>query len=158
MKKEILNNMKLINVSTKHMKLLFTWANDKLVRSNALNENEIIWEAHVNWFLNRVNSKFTKMYILEDKGNNIGQIRFDYNKDSYYWVISYSIDVNYRGMGYGSKIIQKGLEIMNRENILAIVKTTNIPSQKIFKRVGFLKSKTMTDNDLITYVLERDQS
>ena len=43
--------------------LLFGWVNDKDVRLNSINQDTIIWENHLKWIANRLNSKDTYIYI-----------------------------------------------------------------------------------------------
>ncbi len=126
------------NIVKKDCKLLFDWANDPDVRNNALNTTNIMWNNHLNWFLDKLVNPDTYIYILERKGIAIGQIRFDREDD--YWKLDYSIDKKYRRMGIGSKIIKLGLEKIEGE-VKAWVKLDNIASRKVFQKLGFRESK-----------------
>ena len=118
-------------------KLFFDWANDPLVRKNAFNSELIVWEKHLNWFMDKLESTCTQLYILTDSCNSsIGQIRIDLIDGI--WEIDYSIDPQYRGRGYGKKIIELLLHKISSNSILkGIVKNTNIASLKVFKDLGF---------------------
>lgn len=128
------------------VELFFNWVNDPDVRRNALNQENISWENHVNWFNNKINNSETQMYILYFGVIPLGQIRID--KIENVWQIDYSIDKNQRGKGIGKKLVRLLFESLNTDTkLVASVKKENIPSLKVFESLGF--NKTMdTNNDL----------
>lgn len=115
--------------------LLFDWVNDKDVRLNSINQATIIWDNHLKWLESRLNIKDTFIYILSDGEINYGQIRID--KDNNWWVINYSIDVNYRGKGFGSLIVNLLIEKCKNFNFKAFVKKSNLSSIHVFVKLGF---------------------
>jgi RimJ/RimL family protein N-acetyltransferase len=132
------------------VELYFKWVNDAEVRKNSINQEKISWENHINWFENKINNTNTKMFILSFGLINCGQIRIDKNEDSNDWTIDYSIDVKYRGKGFG-KIILKLLLMCLPSNykLTALVKKENIPSIKIFEFFGF--QKTLENYEVIIF-------
>lgn len=125
-------------VNSKDCKQLFEWANDVNVRNNAFNQAIIDWEGHVKWFNNKLESKDSEIFILTNSNNqNLGQIRIDFEKKSKRWVIDYSIDKNFRGNGYGIRIIELITQKYSDKKFKAIVKEENIASCKVFKRIKF---------------------
>jgi UDP-2,4-diacetamido-2,4,6-trideoxy-beta-L-altropyranose hydrolase len=128
--------------------LFFEWANDKIVRSNSINTEPIIYENHLEWFDRKLNSTETKIFVLELFGNPIGQIRFDKNFNG--WFIDYSIDNEVRGKGFGQILVEKGLKQFNVADVFfAQVKESNIASVNVFNKLGFLKTKTI--HNVITF-------
>ena len=129
-------------------KLLFNWANDKSVRKNAISANEILWEDHIKWFNAKLISSDNEMYILEKVGKPVGQIRYDRKDD--YFLIDYSIDQEYRGMGYGKKILKKTLPFITefKMKIRAIVKSDNLGSIKVFNALNFKFVKKLSLDDI----------
>ena len=116
---------------------VFELSNDDLVRANSINQNKILWEDHVNWFNNRIKNTEEPFYIAETlDGDFVAQIRF--NKEEEGFVISVSINKNYRGKGLGSEIIEEASKVLNSYPIIAYVKTDNIPSQKSFVKAGYV--------------------
>lgn len=115
--------------------LLFDWVNDKDVRLNSINQETIIWENHLKWLESRLNSKETFIYILSDGEINYGQIRIDNHND--WWTIDYSIDVNNRGKGFGSLIVNLLIEKCKNYNFKAFVKKSNLSSIHVFVKLGF---------------------
>ena len=119
--------------------LLFNWVNDKDVRFNSINQETIIWINHIKWLESRLNSKDTFIYILTDGETNYGQIRIDNHNN--WWTIDYSIDVNNRGKGFGSLIVNLLIEKCNNFNFKAFVKKSNLSSIHVFVKLGFNEVK-----------------
>lgn len=128
-------------------KLLFKWANDKDVRKNAINQKNIPWETHVDWFSSKLTSQNSKIFILELKDQPIGQIRYDEKGD--HWLIDYSIDHSYRGLGFGKIILEKTLGFFKKNKARGIVKSNNIASINAFTSLNFKKiSSELIDTEL----------
>jgi UDP-2,4-diacetamido-2,4,6-trideoxy-beta-L-altropyranose hydrolase len=124
--------------------LLYRWTNDELVRLNAFNTDIIEYQSHIDWFHGKLKSNLTEIYIFYKKNIPFGQVRIDIHKN--YGLISYSIDHNFRGKGFG-KIMIKSIvsifenELQNIEYLIAKVKFENFASQKVFQGLNFIKSK-----------------
>ena len=143
----ILNQMHLLaregetvrEANLEDMELLFNWANNEEVRRNAINSNQIIWQDHKKWFLGKLKNKDTLILILEDKKIPVGQVRFD--KVNEHFEIDYSVESKYRGKGYGSALIDKGIhyliELKGDQKIVAKVLRSNVASRRIFEKQGF---------------------
>ena len=79
----------------------------------------------------------SKIFILSLSNREIGQIRFDRLEDSN-WLINYSIDKNFRGQGYGSKIVELAINSFKKASkFTAKVKKSNPASTKVFRKLGF---------------------
>lgn len=136
------------------IKNVFELSNDDLVRANSINKNKIEWENHVNWFNQRIQNTKEPFFIAETpEGDFIAQIRF--NKEDDGFVISVSIDKNFRGKGFGAKIIKEASKKLNIYPIIAYVKTDNIPSQKSFVKAGYVLDgdKLINNETYLRYVL-----
>lgn len=123
------------------MMTYFQWANDPSVRQNAINQEQIKLSDHKGWFENRLSSSDTYMYILEQDGEPVGQVRFD-KKDTDA-IISYSLDNKFRGKGLGKKTLNLGIEAFEKEDspdisrLVGWVKLSNPASNKIFHKIEF---------------------
>lgn len=129
--------------------LLYKWVNESSVRANAVNNNIISKDEHLNWFDRIMRNKcVSKIYILEFLNIPIGQIRYELIENK--WVIDFSIDNNYRGMGFGKLILFKS--VVNFKNVIlsSIVKSDNISSIKAFESNGFMQIGVKKINN-ITY-------
>ena len=112
-----------------------------MVRSNAFQSDPISWETHENWFKFKLSDKNCYMYVAENKGVLVGQVRFDINSGEA--EIGYSIDSRFRGIGLGSKLLQIAINAFTKEcvrvySFKAQVKGSNTASNKIFQKMGFL--------------------
>jgi RimJ/RimL family protein N-acetyltransferase len=129
--------LKLRIVNEDDVNLLFNWVNDPEVRKSALNSEVIQWENHREWFNKKLNSPDSKIYIAE--GYNcipLGQVRIEKAHDN--WVIDYSVDKYFRGLGIGQKIVAEMISQNSGSNFIAEVKSENMPSQKVFEKLGFI--------------------
>mgnify|MGYP004449989619 FL=1 len=121
--------------------LLLRWANDAVTRANSINTHEICIDEHMAWFNRKLKDENCHLYIYEYQGIPVGQVRVDIWGDE--GTISYSIDANYRGKGYGSDMISLVEEIENKKlnKLIAIVKKENIASSKVFEHNDFAKAE-----------------
>jgi len=116
------------------------WANHPDVRRNAISTDPIIPENHYRWFNSRINSPTTLMLIAEWQEKSVGQIRFDYSGES--WEIDYSIDAEFRGMGFGELLIRKGMWYLLKQEkkeilVSGSVKIDNLASNQVFMKLHF---------------------
>lgn len=127
------------DVNTQDKELLFDWCNEKECRKNSLNQGKISYEQHSKWFAKKINSPNCFFYILMRNNTAVGQIRID--EVNGIGTISYSIELNYRGKGYGKKILSliESEKIIKRKiyYLKAIVKKNNRISQLCFQQLGY---------------------
>lgn len=134
------------------MKDVFDLSNDEFVRANSFNQEKIKWENHQKWFKNKINDENCIFYVVKDAQNKlISQVRFD--KSNNEADISISISLDYRGRGYGAKILnltsEKVIAEYNVKKINAYVKIENEASKIIFEKAGYiLKEK---DSEKLRY-------
>lgn len=130
-------------VTKDDISLLFEWANDQDERANSKNSKPIVWEDHVVWFADKMKMADNYMYILSDLKNDIGSIRFDKSPEGL--IMSYFIDRNYRGQGFGKLILKQGManvsEAITNPIFIAYAKEGNIASEKVLKQLGFVIKK-----------------
>lgn len=128
--------------------LLFDWVNETQVRENSFDTQLISWENHLQWLNSRVKEgSNTVIFIFEENSKPIGQVRFDKKENAIF--IDYSIDVNERGKGYGREILHLALSAIseylpNQKIIFAEVKEENLPSLKVFQKLGFVTHQIIT--------------
>lgn len=134
---------------TDDCKLFWEWANDTEVRKNAFTKEFIPFGAHEKWFKQKLIDLDTKMYVLEGDLGPIGQIRLEGPKSKK--KISYSIGRQFRGLGFGKKIIQNFIDIIDPEvkELNAEVLKNNSASLGVFKSLGFTECKSEKDNSVL---------
>lgn len=150
--------MKLRYSTVKDVKLLFDWANEADVRSNAIDINQIDWDDHLAWFQKKLENKNSFILIAEIDNIPVGQIRFDLKSNNY--LIDYSIEKDERGKGYGLLIVKEGINDMKKHinhlsKFIAWVKPENTASIKIFEKLGFSNKSSLFkgETELIVYEL-----
>jgi UDP-2,4-diacetamido-2,4,6-trideoxy-beta-L-altropyranose hydrolase len=134
--------------------LLLRWANDPFVRQNAFNSDAILPEDHHLWFFQKLqNHEACRIFIVEtSEGIPIGIVRFEFNGCD--WEIHYALDQCARFRGVGHNLLNTAIKQFQKDyvkaNLFARVKKENLPSQKVFEKMGFKKEET---GSLITYKL-----
>lgn len=135
-----MNNLFLRKAEYSDMDLLYVWANDPVVRENSFKTDAIPYDNHVKWFNKMMEDESVLQFILMNNNTPVGQIRLNVDKDVA--EIGYSIAKEYRGKGYGHRIIQLVSSIVNKQypdikKLVAKVKPNNIDSNRIFLNEGF---------------------
>lgn len=131
------------------IQLLFDWANEPSVRNNSLNSEPIPFETHRKWFDSQLTNPDSKLFILTDGAEPLGQIRIQ--KKNLLWEIGYSIDKKHRGKKLGEAIVRLLVERFNNYSFKAIVKKENSASLKVFQNLGFETIPT-DQADILTFV------
>ncbi|RSK43528.1 UDP-2,4-diacetamido-2,4,6-trideoxy-beta-L-altropyranose hydrolase [Hymenobacter perfusus] len=116
------------------------WANDPAVRSNAIRQETIAWEQHQRWFSRRLDDAETYLYYFEQQGQPVGQVRLEFTGSEA--LIDYSVAATARGQGLGLAVLLRAILELRRERpgpwtLVAQVKAGNLPSRRVFERVGF---------------------
>jgi len=135
---ELLTNAR--KATQEDLDIYFDWANDAQTRKQSFNSEYIPFDQHVKWFIGKMASQTCKMYIFELDGIPAGQIRFDISHKVA--TISYSLAEPFRGKGLSKWLLKNGIQAFQKEtpnisNIIGHVKTTNTPSIRTFKKLGF---------------------
>ncbi|MDN5215676.1 UDP-2,4-diacetamido-2,4,6-trideoxy-beta-L-altropyranose hydrolase [Fulvivirgaceae bacterium BMA12] len=142
---ELQNNTEISvrDIQENDLLVLFNWANDKEVRSNALNTESISLENHKKWFYSKINQGKSKLFIAERSKEPVGQVRFDLVNGCY--VIDYSVDSKFRGKGLGKLILKKAIARLLSEKIenstmviIGEVRESNVKSWKVFENLNFV--------------------
>ena len=132
--------------------MLYEWANDPAVRNNSFNSAIIPYENHVKWFHHIMDDEKVIQFVLMDSTVPVGQIRLTIDNDLA--EIGYSIAADYRGKGYGHRILQLvAQEVNNRfpqvTKLIAKVKPENIASLKLFENEGYAKAYSCYTLDIV---------
>lgn len=142
-------------VTKQDEELLLIWANDPVVRSNGFNTKKISKKMHRKWFNSRVSDiENCKFYIVETEyGLPIGQVRLDKKDEK--WYINFSLAEFARGKKMGSILLQKiinNFDPFQKTEFIAEVKQGNIPSCRVFEKIGFVR--ILTDKNKIVFFYE----
>ncbi|MGE3727281.1 MAG: GNAT family N-acetyltransferase [Candidatus Sericytochromatia bacterium] len=120
--------------------LLWQWANDPLSRQMALDPNPIPWQDHQFWFAEKIRANDHLLYIAQTLNHEkVGYFRCAIQDNTA--TLSYALSPAWRGKGYGLALLESGVKTVFAESsvnkIEGWVKTSNIPSMKIFSKAGF---------------------
>lgn len=125
---------------------IYEIANDDLVRLNSFNTDKIQLNEHKIWFDNILKNNNIKFFILEYEKEIIGQVRFDFDED--FPVISISLNPKFRGLGLATFLLEKSINEIDAEKIVAYIKKTNIKSIKLFENFNFkLENEVIIKNN-----------
>jgi UDP-2,4-diacetamido-2,4,6-trideoxy-beta-L-altropyranose hydrolase len=130
--------------------LLWHWVNEPVVRAVSFSSEFIPWEQHVQWFESKINDENCQFFLaVNHQGAPIGQARFEsQDKEA---IISTSIAKEFRGLGYGSLLIEMAsrrlFEITNVSQINAYVKIDNDLSKRAFAKAGYQERQQLTIHD-----------
>ena len=132
--------LRLRDIETTDIDLLFRWANDPTVRQNAFNTEPIPYEDHRAWFVKMLADKDVQQYILCNDNTPLGQIRLNIEDNKA--VIDYSIDKEWRGRGLGAKMVLMAEEVLKTKitdviYCVAQVKYGNAASARVFEKCGY---------------------
>jgi RimJ/RimL family protein N-acetyltransferase len=136
----------------KDMLKLFEWANDEQVRKNSFNQDKIELQQHKIWFENKCKDSACLILVASVDQMDVGQIRFE---------IDFSINKEFRGKGYGSDIIKRGMVELfgikpSVKKIIGKVKKGNTSSGKAFLKAGFkLAKNSVTNNEFNIYCFDK---
>src|SRR5688572_2257873 len=64
-------------VTASDAEMLWEWRNDALVRQNSFTSEPIGWTDHQCWLADRLASKDTVIYVLEDGVGPVAQVRYE---------------------------------------------------------------------------------
>lgn len=133
--------------------LLFDWVNDPLTRQNSFHSETIPWEEHRTWFQNVLENPKQQIYIYCNLEQPIGQVRIDISNDGFEAKVSYSIAKEYRGFGYGKRMLsllskQVKIDFPDIRKFVAEVKPENIASQRCFLDLGYNEMYRVYEFDL----------
>jgi UDP-2,4-diacetamido-2,4,6-trideoxy-beta-L-altropyranose hydrolase len=133
-------------VTSSDLDLTFSWATNPEVRRFSFQQHTITKSEHTNWFLKKSENANCYYSIVEYGCIPIGSVRFDIKDGEV--MISYLLDPKYHRQGFGQLILKKGIEWLSNITLLDTVPIrvftgevmkTNIPSIKVFERLGFFK-------------------
>jgi UDP-2,4-diacetamido-2,4,6-trideoxy-beta-L-altropyranose hydrolase len=136
------------NVKPEDLDVTYKWAINSEIRRFSIQQHIITRREHINWFVKKIKNKSCLYYIAEINSIPIGSIRFDLTRQKA--IISYLLDPEYHGRGYGQIILKKGIErcihainsfFLPVSIITGDVMRGNIPSLKAFERAGFIRKE-----------------
>jgi RimJ/RimL family protein N-acetyltransferase len=139
----LIEHLKIRYATLEDTEQLFKWANDPIVRLNAINQHQISLNEHLAWFNAQLDSKNSFIYIFSFINMDCGLVRFNLEDNAA--KISYLVDKDFRGLGLGKILLQMSMkrltsDVSQVKTFVAEVKENNIASHKVFLGLNFKKT------------------
>ncbi|MBJ7596043.1 MAG: GNAT family N-acetyltransferase [Candidatus Dormibacteraeota bacterium] len=119
--------------------LLFQWRNDHDAVRFSVSGRAVTLDEHEAWLARRLRDPATRLWIAEEDGVAVGQVRLDVDDDT--GTVSIAVAAGQRGRGVGSAILQAMqagvLSTGAVTRLRALVHPDNSVSLRAFTRAGF---------------------
>ncbi|MFQ5913477.1 MAG: GNAT family N-acetyltransferase [Nitrospinota bacterium] len=139
--------MSLRLAKTEDAETLWRWANDLETRKNSFSQAPILWEDHLRWLQEKLQSPDTLILVGWQGDEPVGVVRFERRGTEA--VVSVTVAPARRGEGLGRRILAAGIrELQTRWSdvtVVAFVFKRNEPSFRLFAGCGFLPSGSEKD-------------
>jgi spore coat polysaccharide biosynthesis predicted glycosyltransferase SpsG len=140
------NMLEIKNATLDDLMFFFELANDEDARENSINKEKILLENHKEWYIRKLKSPDSALYVLWLESTPLGIIRFDIEGN--HATLSYSVEKQFRGKGLGSILLKSGIkEFIDDFNFIksinGYIHKNNVGSIKSFLKAGFV-----IDNDV----------
>lgn len=127
-------------VCAEDVRTLYEWRIDPTTRKFAHSVEEFPYDSHLEWFESSLVNPNRNMFVAtDDKGNLVGQLRFDRNGE--FAEIDVAVSPEMRGKGIGADLLKLGchhyFSNWNIDCLLAEIRIENVASIKIFEKSGF---------------------
>jgi|GEM_PF-1749281 len=136
--------IRLRKANKKDIAFLFRLRNQPSTFRYAKNPRPVERQEHINWATAVLEGKTNKnLFIIEVNKKRAGQIRMDIDKKEA--TVSISLMPEFQGRGIGFLALQMAIKKMRKEKNVQIftahIHQDNIPSQKLFTKLGFQLKK-----------------
>ncbi len=127
------------------------WRNDAdTVRSSAI-ARPVSEAEHARWFAATLADPRRRLWVAEENGVPVGQVRVDLNDGA--GVFSIVVAPEHRGRGIGQAMLRGALAEVEREGtatkLVALVRKENLPSMRAFEQVGFSRKGPSGDGFVV---------
>ena len=120
--------------------LVLRWRNEPSTRAASLSTGEISPGQHHAWFTRKLADPDCVLFILEENGRPVGQLRLD-RVGSDLAEVSIGLDLEARGRGLGREALRWAIpeaqRLLGVKCLKAQVKPNNVSSLAAFAAVGF---------------------
>ena len=129
--------------------LVFEWRNIDTLVALSSQQKKVTLQEHQQWFKKKIADLNCKLLIIQLKEKSIGLIRLELEQEE--CKITIYLIPGYEGQGFGYAALSQAIDncTLDCKSYLAEVQIKNIPSQKLFQKLGF--SKTFENDVFIFY-------
>ena len=119
--------------------LVRAWRNDPDAVRFSTRARTVSEAAHARWFSAALADPRRRLWVAEEDGVPVGQVRVDLDGDT--GVFSIAVAPAARGRGVGQEMLRRALAEIEREHLVTIITAVSHPdnhaSVHAFERVGF---------------------
>jgi len=133
--------------------LLLAWANDPVTRAAGFHPEAIAIDEHERWLAARLASPATRLWIGEEDGRAVGQVRLERDEGGIA-EIGISVAPEARGRGVARRLLATAIETGRADaafgltGFLARVRPDNAASLALFRGAGFAETGREVVNGL----------
>jgi len=134
-----MNNIFLRDATINDELLIFEWRNIDALVALSSKQKKVTLQEHQQWFKKKIVDLNCKLLIIQLKNKNIGLIRLELEQGE--CNITIYLIPGHEGQGFGYIALSQMIDncTLDCKSYLAEVQIKNIPSQKLFQKLGFLK-------------------
>lgn len=135
--------------------LVRAWRNDADAVRFSMSARPVSEVEHARWFATVLTDPQIQLWIAEENGIPVGQVRVDLDGDS--GVFSIAVAASARGRGVGQRMLRLAVEEIERQHIVttmtAVTHADNLASIHAFERVGF-RRRDVSDEGFVVLELK----
>lgn len=139
--------------------LLLRWRNDPETRRFAFDHDVIDATGHQAWLAASLADVSRQIWIAEDAGGAVGQIRLD-RLDNHTALVDIATGPGHRGKGYAGAMLDRveRLAPWGTRTLRAEVDARNAASLRLFEKAGFNEIKRTEDRVVLERLIERPEA
>lgn len=144
---QIATGIVLRQATLKDARILWEWRNDPETRMNSRSTTPVEWSNHLKWLARVIADPATILLVGEVENRSIGTVRFDPIRNDAR-EISIALAPATRGKGLGTRLLIaacRHTRVSDRCAVLARIRSSNLRSQAIFKKAGFVLERNEDD-------------
>lgn len=127
------------------------WRNDADAVRFSITRRPVSQAEHLRWFAAQLKSQGVRLWIAEEAGNPVGQVRLDVAGDT--GTVSIAVASPHRGRGLGARMLRALIEsVAGQEDVrrlMALTHPENVPSLRAFQQAGFRRAGRRADGFLV---------
>ena len=134
-----MKNICLRDATINDQQMIFEWRNIDALVALSSKQKKVTLQEHQQWFKKKIEDSNCKLLIIQLGNKSIGLIRLELEQGE--GKITIYLIPGYEGQGFGYEALSQMIDNCPDacESYLAEVQSKNIPSQKLFQKLGFFK-------------------
>jgi UDP-2,4-diacetamido-2,4,6-trideoxy-beta-L-altropyranose hydrolase len=150
------NELKLRGATQADSPMVWLWRNDFVTRKFSQSTAPVPWPDHKAWWRSMLKSTERELLVAEFGGRPFAALRFDQLGGGGFEV-SINLAPSARNSGLGGRILAEACRIFRDLHgpvrLVATVHRENSASRKIFEKLGFVRTDSLSDSPFDRYVL-----